>query len=183
VATRKSAFNFAHLAGAAVLFVSACGGSPSGAAAPEGHARIPRRFDFVAIDGSRLSSRTVAGRPTVVVFITTYDLGSQVVMRELATVVRRRTPRINAGAIVLEPPKNAPLVDAYAHSLEIEFPIALADQATLEARGAFGPVNVVPTTVVLDADGNEVWRREGSMTRSEITEALDAVGGGERTRL
>jgi hypothetical protein len=97
-------------------------------------------------------------------------------MRELATVARTRTPRINVGAVVLEPPKNAPLVEAYAHSLEIGFPIALADQATFESRGPFGSVNVVPTTIVLDAGGNEVWRREGAMTHSEITDVLDGIG-------
>jgi hypothetical protein len=134
---------------------------------------IPRSFDFVAIDGTRFDVKRVAGRSTVVAFITTYDLGSQVIVRELTAVVRQRAPRINAGAIVLEPPKNAPLVEAYAQSLEIPFPIALADQATLESRGAFGPIGVVPTIVILDADGNEVWRHEGSMTRTEIQDALD----------
>jgi hypothetical protein len=130
----------------------------------------------VTIDGQHLSTAGTAGRITVVAFITTYDLGSQVVMRELEGVARTRAPRINAGAVVLEPPKNAPLVEAYAHSLEVSFPIALADQATLESRGPFGPINVVPTTIVMDADGNEVWRREGAMTHSEINAALDDVG-------
>jgi hypothetical protein len=113
---------------------------------------------------------------TVIVIITTYDLGSQVVMRELARVLRNRTPRINAGAVVLEPPKNAPLVEAYTHSLEVSFPVALADQETLETRGPFGAVNVVPTIIVLDANGNEVWRREGAMTYAEINDVLDGVG-------
>jgi hypothetical protein len=165
------------LAGAVALLASGCAAAPSTAHSPAEHTRIPRRFDFVAIDGSRLSSQNTAGRITVLVFITTYDLGSQVVVRELSTVVHRRTPRVNAGVVVLEPPKNAPLVEAYAQSLDIPFPIALADQATLEGRGAFGAVGVVPTTVVLDADGNEVWRRQGSMTHTEISQALDAVGG------
>lgn len=147
----------------------------SGAHTPRARTRIQREFELVAIDGTPFDSKRVSGRSTVVVFITTYDLGSQVVMRELGAVVRQRTPRINAGAIVLEPPKNAPLVEAYAHSLEVPFPVALADQATLESRGAFGPITVVPTTVLLDRDGNEVWRREGAMTRSELRDAIDAL--------
>jgi hypothetical protein len=162
--------------GAVLLSLCACGGSASEGRVAEARARIPRSYDFITIDGSHLSSARTAGRVTVVVIITTYDLGSQVVVRELGTVLRKRTPRINAGAVVLEPPKNAPLVEAYAHSLEVAFPVALADQATLEGRGPFGPVNVVPTTVVLDAHGNEVWRREGAMTQSEIMAVLDDVG-------
>lgn len=167
---------WAALLGAAALFVSACGGPPPEARDARARAPVPRRFDFVTIDGRHLSSAAMAGRTTVIVVIATYDLGSQVVMRELATVLRTRTPRINAGAVVLEPPKNAPLVEAYAHSLEVSFPVALADQATLETRGPFGAVNVVPTTIVLDANGNEVWRREGAMTHAEINDVLDDVG-------
>jgi len=161
--------------GLLALFAVACAGSASGAGSARGHTHIPRPFDFVAIDGTPFDSKRTLGRATIVVFITTYDLGSQVVMRELTAVVRQRSPRVNAGAVVLEPPKNAPLVDAYAKSLEVPFPVALADQATLESRGAFGPIGVVPTTVILDGDGNEVWRREGSMTRTEIQDALDRL--------
>lgn len=167
---------WAGLLGAAAVFVAACGGSSGQAHDARAQTHVPRRFDFVTIDGRHLSTSATAGRTTVIAIITTYDLGSQVLMRELATVVRTRTPRINAGAVVLEPPKNAPLVEAYAHSLEVSFPVALADQATLETRGPFGAVNVVPTTIVLDANGNEVWRREGAMTHSEITDVLDRVG-------
>ena len=160
--------------GAFVFVLTACSGSSVDARAPRGHTHIPRSFDFVAIDGTRFDTKRTLGRSTVVVFITTYDLGSQVVVRELGAVVRQRTPRINAGAVVLEPPKNAPLVEAYAASLELPFPVALADQATLESRGAFGPIDVVPTTIMLDKDGNEVWRREGSMTRTALEHALDS---------
>lgn len=178
--TTKSALELIRRSGLVALFAVApfavaCGGSSSGAHSARGHARIPRSFDFVAIDGTHFDSKRMLGRATIIVFITTYDLGSQVVMRELSAVVRQRSPRINAGAVVLEPPKNAPLVDAYANSLEVPFPVALADQATLESRGAFGPIGVVPTTVIVDRDGNEVWRREGSMTRSEIQDALNRL--------
>jgi hypothetical protein len=165
-----------RLVGAVALCLVACGGSSPDADSPPARTHIPRTFDFVTIDGGHLSTAGTAGRITVLVIITTYDLGSQVVMRELGTVLRSRTPRINAGAVVLEPPKNAPLVEAYAHSLQVSFPIALADQATLEDRGSFGAVNVVPTSIVLDADGNEVWRREGAMTHSELNAVLDGLG-------
>jgi hypothetical protein len=176
VSTRPFGGRWTRLLGAAALFAAACGGSSEEARAARAQTRVPRRFDFVTIDGRHLSTAATAGRATVILIITTYDLGSQVIMRELATVTRTRTPRINAGAVVLEPPKNAPLVEAYAHSLEVSFPVALADQATLEARGPFGAVKVVPTTIVLDANGNEVWRREGAMTHGEITDVLDGVG-------
>ncbi|HEX7671164.1 MAG TPA: hypothetical protein VF395_16335, partial [Polyangiaceae bacterium] len=89
-------------------------------------------FDYPAIGGGgRLSSESTRGRVTVVAFITTYDLGSQLVLRELVDLVHSHEPRINVGAIVLEPPRNAPLVQAFSETLELPFPAALADAPTL----------------------------------------------------
>ncbi len=136
-------------------------------------AQVFRGFDFVAIDGAHFSTQTTLGRVTVIVFITTYDLVSQIVVRRLAELERARSPRINVGAVVLEPPRNQPLVEAFAATLELPFPIALADQATLEARGSFGKVDVVPTVVVLNRKGVEVWRKEAAPAPHELESVLD----------
>ena len=75
-------------------------------------------------------------------------------------------------ALVLEPPKNAPLAEAFAATLDLPFPIAMADQATLEAHGPFGPIDTVPTTIVLSPDGAEVWRHEGAVLAAELERAI-----------
>jgi hypothetical protein len=162
------------------VLVAAGLATPFGCSVPEypaepkpTYAGIRRDFDYIAIDGRHLSSTTTRGRPTVLLFITTFDLGSQVAVRRVAEVAHDHVPRINAGAVVLEPPRNVPLVEAFVASTETDFPVALADPATLEARGAFGEVRVVPTTVVLDASGVEVWRKEGAPAIAEIEAALD----------
>ena len=72
-----------------------------------------RVFDYVAVDGSHLSTESTRGRATVLVFIATYDMGSQVAVQQLTEAYLRHKPRINAGAIALEPPKNAPLAEAF----------------------------------------------------------------------
>lgn len=130
-------------------------------------------FDFGSVGGSRLSSETTRGRATVVVIITTYDLGSQVVLRELAELVHDHEPRINALAVVLEPPRNAVLVDAFTKTLELPFPIVLADSATLEGRGPFGKTDVVPTLIVLDPAGVETWRKVGVVSSQVMFGAVD----------
>jgi hypothetical protein len=130
-------------------------------------------FDYVAIDGSHLSSDTTRNRVTVIALVTTYDLASQVVLRELVQLIHRHEPRINVGVVVLEPPRNAPLAQAFAQTLELPFPVALADAATLEARGPFGAVGAVPTIVVLDPKGVERWRNAGAVPIGTIREAVD----------
>lgn len=129
-------------------------------------------FEYPAIDGSRLSSDTTRGRRTVLVFMTTYDLVSQVVVRTVMQAFRVETPRINAGLVVLEPPKNLPLVEAFAASLDVPFPVALADAETLGGRGPFGNIVAVPTTLVLDVRGALLWRKEGGVTSEELREGL-----------
>ena len=90
----------------------------------------------------------------------------------LEQLLHTHRPRINVGGVALEAPKYAPLVEAFAVSLELDYPVAMADYATLGGRGAFGNVRGVPTIVVLDAEGREAWRREGVATARQIEEAL-----------
>ncbi len=127
------------------------------------------------MDGSHFGTRTTLGRPTIVTFIATFDMGSQAVVREIADVFSRSRPRIHAGAVVLEPPQDAPLVETFAATLEIPFPIALADEATLDASGPFGSVRVVPTTVILDSTGAEVWRHEGFVSVTDLERKLASL--------
>lgn len=129
-------------------------------------------FDYPTLDGKHLSSETTRGRRTVLVFVTTYDLPSQVVVRELSEVVRTESPRINAGIVVLEPPRNLPLVEAYVTTLGLAIPVAMADAATLGGRGPFGKMESVPTIVVLDGEGRSAFRHSGGMTRVELHDVL-----------
>lgn len=152
---------------------AACAGSGQSPQSPDSTRGAPVVFDFVAVDGTHVSSATTIGRVTAVAFITTYDLPSQVLVQNLAELVRHRTPRMNALAVVLEPPKNAPLAETFAATLSPGFPVALSDSATLEQRGPFGPVGAVPTLVVLDRTGTEVFRREGAMSAAELEAAVD----------
>ena len=150
-----------------------CGASPSApvriASRPSG---TPLDFVYVALDGAELSSATTRGRATAIAFLTTYDLASQLVARRLDAALRRQRPRANGAGIVIEAPKYAPLADAFRSALGLSFPLAMADQATLDGDGPFGRIDRVPTLIVLDADGRETWRRSGSMRGREIEQAL-----------
>jgi len=69
---------------------------------------------------------------------------------------------------VLEAAKYAPLADAFRSVLELSYPVALADLATLQQDSTFAEVVSVPTLLVLDSDGREVTRKTGNFTVPEL---------------
>jgi hypothetical protein len=112
------------------------------------------------------------GRVTALLFITTFDLASQLVVRRLGDVITSFTPRANAAAVVIEAPRYAELLPTYRDAMALPFPVVMADFATQQGGGPFGAIAHVPTLVVLDRDGREVWRHEGALERNEIERAL-----------
>jgi hypothetical protein len=150
-----------------------CHGAPPPAATPSAPApSTPLEFAFNAPGGELVDSNSTRGRATAIVFVTTYDVPSQLATRLLADVVRGTKPRSNALAVVFEDPQYEALLPAYRETLGLPFPVAMADYATREGLSAFGVVNVIPTFVVLDRQGRQAWRRDGPATRRELEEAL-----------
>lgn len=157
----------------AVLFVAvACGSAPPRAAAPPPRHTKPVEFLYGTPTGETLSSEGTRGRVTALLFVTTFDLPSQLMAKRLDAVARRHRPRVNAGAVALEAPNNAPLVEVFKTSLDLSYPVGLTNRTLLDEKGPFGAVDQVPLLVVLDARGVEVARAEGVVSEVEIDQAL-----------
>jgi hypothetical protein len=136
----------------------------------------PLRFRYELAEGKGLlAAEQLRGRPTVIVFLTTYDLASQAQARFLSGISRRRGTSLHAAAIVLEPPENRPLAVAFRDALRLDYPVAMADAALIAGEGPFGDVHAVPSTVVLDPEGRLVWRRVGLAKEDEIENALKGL--------
>lgn len=131
-----------------------------------------RSFSFRTIDGRAASSRGYRGRMTVVALAATYDTASQAQARFVNAAFSRHTPRINALLLVLEPEHHAPLVQAFASSLGIRYDVALADADTIAGNGPFPGLHHVPSIVLLDRDGREVWRQLGVIDDKELSEVI-----------
>ncbi|EYF05711.1 TlpA family protein disulfide reductase [Chondromyces apiculatus] len=167
------------------VFLSACGGGEEAAPPAEAPTSVPDRplasprpvppFAYETLDGDELSSGTLAGRITVIGFLSTYDAASQAQARILADLLRQHTPRINVAALALEPPQNLPLVEAFTRSLRLSYPVALADAETIAGTGPFAGLHHVPSVVILDRRGREVHRRLGLAPRGVLEEILRAV--------
>ena len=127
-----------------------------------------QRYVFGTTDGEELSAEGMRGRVTVLLFVTTFDLASQMAAKQLDQVLHTHTPRINAGAVVLEAPKYAPLADVFRSSLQLSYPVAIADLALLTQNSTLGEVRSVPTLIIFDAQGREVLRQYGAFSNEEL---------------
>jgi hypothetical protein len=158
--------------------VSSCVTTSEPAEAPVARTTgVPIQYDFPPVgDDVSVSSESMRGRVTALLFITTYDLASQLFARRLADVVTSFTPRANAAAVVVEPPLYADLLPAYRDALSLPFPIVMADYATQQGGGPFGSVTRVPLLIVLDREGREVSRHQGSLEPQQIEAALRQAG-------
>jgi len=163
---------------AVLALLLGCGGAEPepvfGVASEAPSSSGPRRdFSFVTLDGSIVSDESYAGRMTVVAMVATYDTASQAEARFVNQLYVTHTPRINALLLVLEPAQNAPLVEAFAQSLELRYDVALADPATIAGEGPFPGLHHVPSVVLLDREGREVWRNLGVANDKTIGAAID----------
>ena len=156
------------LVGGVALACQHVSAEPSVAEPPS---REPVSFAFGTIDGTELSSATTRGRVTALLFVTTFDLASQMEAKRLNELYHSHRPRINVGAVVLEAPEYAVLAGVFRSSLGLSFPVALADHVSLDGQSSLG-VNSVPTLIVLDRDGREIGRRSGIVSQHEIERLL-----------
>ena len=135
-----------------------------------------RRFSYRGLKGEVISSAAFRGRMTLIAFVASYDTASQAQVRYLKQLYRRHVPRINLAVLVLEPEHHRPLVQAFAEALQLPFPVAMADAATIQGKGPFAGMQHVPAAVLLDRDSREVWRGLGlkdSATLSAIVASAD----------
>jgi hypothetical protein len=127
-----------------------------------------QRFAFGTTQGEEINSDNMRGNVTVLLFVTTFDLASQVTAKRLEQMWRAHRPQIHAAAVVMEAAKYAPLADVFRTSLELSYPVAIADLQTVQQSSTFGEILSVPTALVLDARGREVLRKSGTFTVSEL---------------
>jgi hypothetical protein len=180
-AARRLAARLRRLALGALLVTPALASCSGGPPPPE--ASPPRalssapvvRFAYQAIDGRPISTESCLNRISVIGFLTTYDVHSQAEARFLAQLERRHTPRVNVAALMLEAADNRPLVEAFAATLGLGYPVALADGPTIAGDGPFAGLHNVPSVVILDRAGHEAWRHVGFVTESTLEAAVRAV--------
>jgi hypothetical protein len=132
----------------------------------------PVVYSWTDIRGRPISSEAMAGRITVIGFITTYDVVSQAQVRYLNSLLREHVPRVNVAVLVLEKPENLPMIEAYVNALELPFPVAIADPLTIQGDGPFKGLHHVPAITILDREGRERHRHLGLLDRGALEKAV-----------
>lgn len=155
------------------LALASCGGAVHGQDSPDAHRGGPVAFEFHGPGNARLTSQETRGYVTVILFGTTYDLATQVEAKLLERTSRTHRPRIRAGLVVLESSEYAPLAEAFRAAMNLSYPVNLADAETRAGESAFGTLDRVPTLVILDPNGRQVWRREGLASPAEIQRGIE----------
>jgi hypothetical protein len=172
---RANKFIFA----ATIFFGGACGGAkdppPVVGVSAQPDSREPIDFEFDSLDDRPVNSASTRGAPTVIAFAATWDLMSQAQVDFLVTMAKHDGASVHYALVALQEPKDRELVEVYAQKLNVEFPVALADAATIAGGGSFGDVHNVPTVVVLDARGRLVWLHPGVAKSSEIRAAMHGM--------
>ena len=144
---------------------------PVGASTSAAGERVAYEFD--SLDDRPVSSAALHGRPTVLTFVQLGSALSQAQVEYLAAMAKNDSDRVNYAVVALEPRSNRELLELYVKTLEVKFPAAFADEATLNGAGAFGEWHGVPTTIVLDRVGRVLWRADGRVaTSNELRNAM-----------
>lgn len=153
--------------------LAGCGGSkparvgetPLTAAAPV--------WKYDSLDDRPVSSEAFKGKPSVLAFISTGDpLASQAEADYLLAMAKNDGDRVNYALVALQDGATRELVEIYRDALKLTYPVALGDAATLAGGGPFGDVAIVPSVVVLDAEGRVVFKKTGIVKPEEIRAQL-----------
>lgn len=142
--------------------------------APEG-ASEPLPFSCTDLEGKPVSTTTVAGRVTVILFFTSYDPASVAEAQFLRDLTHTHAPRINAVGMVLEQETNRPLVQGFADGTKLGYPVCLADADTIAGHGTFAGMNAVPSVLILDREGRPRYRYIGLQKAEALEAAIASV--------
>jgi hypothetical protein len=140
-------------------------------AAPEGAVA----FVYDSLDARPVTASALRGKPTVLAFVTTYDLGSQAQVNYLVAMAKHDAGKTNYVLVALEKHEERELVEVYKTNLGVTFPVALADDATIAGGGPFGDVHKIPAVVVLDRGGRVAWKKTGIAKSDEIRAAMQGL--------
>lgn len=161
----------------ALVVLASCGGSKGATldATPgvsTGEVRAPVDFAFDSLDERPVSAEATRGKPTVIAFVNTGSLPAQAQVDFLVVMAKHDAANhdgdaVNYAVVALESRENRELVELYRKSLDISFPVALADETTAAGGGPFGDVTAVPVTVILDCAGRVVWRVAGRVAKAD----------------
>lgn len=142
---------------------------PAAAGQSRGAAELPRlgpapSWQLTRIDGTHLSSDELKGKVVVVDFWATWCGPCRV---EIPGYVDMQEEYEDKGLVIVGislDQQGPQVVRQFAERFEINYPIVMGDQQIVSA---FGGVEAIPTTFLIDRDGQIRHRKVGAMARED----------------
>jgi hypothetical protein len=131
-------------------------------------------LELITAAGERVALHQLRGRPLLLFVFTTFDNASQLALAPLQQLALRH-PELRVVGIAVQPQPDK-LLPLYQESLDIEFELTYEPHnRVLSGDTPLGPVETVPSFVLLDADGHVAARRTGAATPAQLEELLAAL--------
>lgn len=170
-----------------MIVLAACGGAatrpagglqaPTGTSAPPSDRETPEptegsvELTLRLPDGSYLEVGEQRGNTVLLYVFATFDAVSQMLLNPLRNVAERN-PDVRIIGIAAQPSARL-LVDAYVHALNPPFPITYDPRESVRSgESTLGPLDAIPTIIVLDHRGVEVARHTGFADEAQIQALL-----------
>lgn len=150
------------------------GSAPATAAAPEAHGK-PLDFTLDPLDRDAErgpESLALRGKRAVVVVVTSYDFGSQKLLRQLAPTLRALPADAACLLVAMQPIGDRVLIQTFLDSEPVPCRRAIGDPA----RGKLGDlaqIKVVPAVLILRPDGSLADAGAGDVKAELVESALE----------
>ena len=155
-----------------------CGGTGTGAGAGTG---AGTEADVVGLlmprlgDGEPLDFAAFRGKVVVVQFFATWSLAAEADVALLKKARATYGDRVQLVGIALDPPESAALVGPFVTAVGIDYPVALASPLVRRGETAFGRLDVVPTTVLIDRRGRVRSAARGPLGARALQRAIEGL--------
>ncbi|MEL7370757.1 MAG: TlpA disulfide reductase family protein [Myxococcota bacterium] len=162
----------------ALLGAMGCASTPStpeSAQLPIG----PAAVQLITMDGKSFSLSALRGEAALITVIQTWADYAMVEIPLLNQVAERYGDRVTVLCIALDeqPEMVRIFIDTFKPAYEVVRIGAADRQRFTTERGPFGPITLIPTSVLLDADGQVAARMDGTWRPDVLRDALQALVG------
>jgi hypothetical protein len=153
--------------------LSACASSSQQVKLPEGHVAL----HLETLDGETINIGSLRGRAVLVTIMTTWSDFALIEVPRFKALAAKHAGELAIVCIALDPdPK---MIRIFRDTFEIPYPVTtVSDPRTFTSElGPFGKITIMPTSVLLDRDGDIVTRMDGTWPANVLEEAVQKVAG------
>jgi thiol-disulfide isomerase/thioredoxin len=158
--------------GGIALFLAGCA-SQSTAALPEG--RVALRLEDV--DGEPVTLGAMRGKVVLVTIVTTWSDYALLEVPRFKALAEKHAEDLAIVCIALD--EDLRMIQIFRDTFEIPYPVTTVrdKQQFTSELGPFGRITIIPTSILLDRDGNVAARMDGMWPVKVLEAAVQKVAG------